>query len=110
MIHNDEGYRKMIHSTAWLKLRRDTLSVHPMCQRCQEEGRLSPATEVHHIVPVDDGLSLEEKRRLMFDPYNLLALCHRCHVMVHTDLGRSGKPRSQRTNAEALKRFKDKFF
>ncbi len=109
MLTHGDDYRKMIHTAAWQKLRRDTLSRCPLCARCQSEGALTPATEVHHIVPVDDGLSMDERRRLMFDPHNLQALCHRCHVLTHVEMGRGGKLRAQRVNASALDAFKKKF-
>lgn len=108
MKHGDD-YRNMIHTAAWQKLRRDVLSSCPLCVRCQEEGVLTPATDVHHIVPVDDAMSMEERRVLMFDRHNLQALCHRCHVLTHTEMGRSGKARTQRVNASALDAFKKKF-
>lgn len=63
------------------------LTAHPACQDCEAEGLLTPATEVHHVVPVDSGRTFEDKRRLAYDPCNLRALCHACHVRVHHELG-----------------------
>lgn len=48
----DKDYIRMIHTARWLRLRRDKLTVQPLCERCEEEGRLAPATEVHHVLPV----------------------------------------------------------
>lgn len=42
-----------------------------------------------HIVPVDYGIDYNEKRRLMYDPDNLCALCHDCHVMTKDGLNAS---------------------
>ena len=105
----DKDYIKMIHTTQWLKLRRDVLTKHPLCESCREAGVLTPAVEVHHIVPVEDGLSKREKERLMFSPSNLRALCHACHAKIHTELGR-GKKHTQRQSKEQLKQFVKKFF
>ncbi|MDY3620167.1 MAG: HNH endonuclease signature motif containing protein [Prevotella sp.] len=80
-----------------------------MCERCREEGRLAPATEVHHIRPVEEGLTLREKEQLMFDPHNLRALCHECHVKTHTEMGRCGKKQAKERAEAHLLRFKERF-
>lgn len=84
-------YRAMINSARWVELRAQVLSVRPLCARCMHEGRETLATEVHHISPVEDGATAEDRRRLMFDATNLQPLCHSCHVAVHVELGRGGK-------------------
>ena len=94
----DETYRKLIHTERWLRLRRDIITAHPLCQRCEEEGRLTPACEVHHIIPAESAINRAEMERLMYDPHNLRALCHDCHVRTHTEMGRvEGKQRSSAT-------------
>ncbi|WP_337571891.1 HNH endonuclease signature motif containing protein [Prevotellamassilia timonensis] len=90
-MSKDKQYIKQIHTRRWLMLRREVLSRHPLCERCQAEGRTRAATEVHHITPVEEGVSPLDKRTLMFDAHNLQALCHECHVRTHTELGRSGR-------------------
>lgn len=99
----------MIHTSQWVRLRRRKLMACPLCERCKEEGRVTVATEVHHVVPVEDGLSMRERARLMFDYHNLRALCHDCHVKTHTELGRSGKAYAIKVAKEKIKRFKDRF-
>lgn len=106
----DKDYQRLIHTDRWLKLRRDKLTTTPLCERCQQQGIVTPATEVHHVTPVEDGLSLAEKRRLMYDPHNLRALCHDCHVQTHVELGRCGRVATKRRNAEQVKNIIDKFF
>lgn len=97
-------YRKWITSAPWLRLRAATLKRHPLCERCQIDGRETPATEVHHRHPVEDGITTSERRALMFDPLNLVALCHDCHIAVHLELGRGGKKGAlRRTDAERRK-------
>jgi len=47
---------------------------HPLCVECQKEGRVTPATDVDHIIPVtgpDDPL--------FWDPNNHQPLCHMHH-------------------------------
>lgn len=106
----DKDYIKLIHTSRWMRLRRDTLTAHPLCERCHSEGYVTPATEVHHRRPVDEGINYNEKYRLMYDPNNLCALCHDCHVKVHTEMGRSGKEATRRRNAEQVRRVIVKFF
>lgn len=105
----DKDYNRMIHTERWLKLRKMKLTDRPLCERCEEEGRIKAAEEVHHIVPVEDGLGHAEKERLMFSPANLKALCHECHVKTHTERGRSGKKHAKTKAAEQLGRFVKKF-
>lgn len=105
----DKDYQKLIHTNRWLRLRRAVLTAHPLCERCLEAGSITPATEVHHHTPVEYGMNYAEKQQLMFDPANLRALCHNCHVEVHIELGRSGKAATKRRNKEQLDRFKQKF-
>ena len=106
----DETYRKLIHTERWLRLRRDVLTAHPLCQRCEEEDRLTPACEVHHIIPAETALNRAEMERLMFDPHNLRALCHDCHVRTHTEMGRGGKEATKQRNAQKVSAVCRKFF
>lgn len=103
-------YQRLIHSGRWLRLRRDILSRHPVCQRCEEEGRLTPACEVHHIVPAETAMTEGEMKALMFDLHNLRALCHDCHVKTHTEMGRSGREATKKRNEEQVRTVVRKFF
>lgn len=105
----DKDYKRMIHTVEWLRLRKAKLSANPLCERCKAEGRITPATEVHHVVPVEDGLSANDKRRLMFDYHNLRSLCHACHVLTHTEMGRSGRPHAKRVQEERARQFASQF-
>ena len=106
----DKDYVRLIHTTRWLQLRRDIITKHPLCEQCQANGYITPSTEVHHVTPVESAVTYREKVRLMFDPTNLRALCHDCHVKVHTDMGRSGKEATKKRNAEQVAQVCKKFF
>lgn len=106
----DKEYNKLIHTNKWLRLRRNVLTKHPICQRCEAEGRLTPATEVHHVRPVEEAFSKVERVQRMYDPHNVRALCHDCHVKTHTELGRSGKEANKKRNAEHVQQVVNKFF
>lgn len=101
----DNDYRRMIHTSRWLRLRRSVLTAHPCCRLCESEGFVTAASEVHHIVPVESASSPWAKEQLMFSPKNLEALCHDCHVRRHKELGRSGKSATRRLRASQLDDF-----
>jgi hypothetical protein len=46
----------------------------------------------------------------MYDAGNLRALCHNCHVLAHTELGRSGKEATKRRTKEQVDDIIDRFF
>ena len=106
----DKDYQKLINTTRWLQLRRYILTAQPLCQRCQAEGRITAATEVHHVRPVEEAIHYSEKRRRMYDPHNLRALCHDCHVKTHTEAGRSGREATKKRNAEQVAQVISRFF
>lgn len=106
----DKIYNRLIHSVRWLRLRRDTLTAHPLCQRCEVEGRITPATEVHHIQPVEEAITTADRMQRMYDPHNLQALCHDCHVRTHTELGRCGREATRRRTEKQVRQVINKFF
>lgn len=106
----DKEYQQLIHTTKWLRLRRDTLTAHPLCQRCEKAGVITAATEVHHVHPVEEAYTKAERTQRMYDPHNLRALCHDCHVKTHTELGRSGKEATRKRNSEHVNEIVKKFF
>jgi 5-methylcytosine-specific restriction protein A len=59
------GYR-------WRQIRNLYISKHPLCENCLKTGVLTPADEVHHIVPIDQGGTHADE--------NLQALCQSCHT------------------------------
>ena len=58
----------------WRRIRERYIAAHPLCEACKGNGRLTPATEVHHKVKIADGGTN--------DPGNLSALCRRCHSRI----------------------------
>lgn len=86
MAHNPD-YRRLINTARWRRLRHSVLEDHPVCERCG----VCAACEVHHRVPVESAPGLRAMERLMFDRGNLQALCRRCHVAAHVEMGRCGR-------------------
>ena len=60
------------YGAAWRKARAYQLRTEPLCRHCATIGRVEPATEVDHVVPIRRGGA-------RLDPANLQALCKRCH-------------------------------
>lgn len=79
-------YRELINTTRWRKLRASKLSAQPLCERCQEAGYVTAASEVHHRRPVEWVKGWQAQSQRMFDMTNLMSLCHQCHVEIHKEL------------------------
>lgn len=66
------------------KLRAEKLSAEPRCEPCLRKGRLSLATTVHHIVPLEQGGE-------PFPPLDgLVPMCEDCHKATHGARPRQG--------------------
>lgn len=102
-------YRRLITSTRWLRLRKTVLSHHPLCANCEANGLYVPATELHHVRPVQTALSVAEAEALCFDAHNVRPLCHDCHVREHIRLGKSGREAAKNRTAEKLRAIRDKY-
>ena len=88
----DPEYIELINCQQWRDVRNAKMvEAKHLCENCLREGKMKPATEVHHIHPVGDALSFEEKKRLCYDPNNLICLCHECHEQIHREMGQRTK-------------------
>ena len=65
----------------WRRMARQQLREHPVCQRCERDGRIIPAEVVHHVNGV-----LHNRARLYVGPF--ASLCKRCHDGVEAILER----------------------
>lgn len=61
------------NTQAWARARVAFLRAHPLCEQCKRDGRLTPSTDVDHIVPHRGDVTLFN------DVNNLQALCRSCH-------------------------------
>ena len=64
-------------SARWMRLRAVFLAENPVCVKCLEGDRITPATIAHHR---QERLACP---RLALDPSNLVALCASCHTTLH---------------------------
>jgi len=63
------------YGSAWRRIRARYVKAHPICERCEQEGRLTPASEVHHLRELSDGGT--------HDFSNLQSLCKGHHSSLH---------------------------
>lgn len=67
------------YGRAWKRIRDRYAAEHPLCERCLEEGRMTPVDEVHHIIPINQGGTHSRD--------NLMSLCRSCHNKIHREIG-----------------------
>lgn len=107
----DANYIKLINTARWRKLRMVKLQSQPLCEceECKEHGRITPATEVHHIEPVEAATTIEQMEIRMFDWYNLMSVSHECHARLHQEMFSHSKANVQKANEKRTQRFIDKY-
>ena len=66
------------YGSEWRRIRDRYIKSHPICEECERVGRLTTASKVHHIKPLSVGGTN--------DQYNLMALCHSCHMKLHGEI------------------------
>ena len=82
-------WNKFYGSKAWHNLRDSKLLDQPLCERCLEKGKITPATCVHHRCVYGSCPSDEERWYWFLNYKNLVSLCDGCHKYIHAtnDLG-----------------------
>lgn len=65
--------RERGYTSAWEKARAAYLMQHPLCKHCDEQGKVTAASVVDHVVPHRGD------RTLFWDSGNWQPLCKRCH-------------------------------
>ena len=102
---NNVHYRKLINSVTWRRLRFRYLQQHPLCERCKEAGKYTPATDVHHVNPIEWATTLEAMTARAYNPTNLMALCPDCHAEIHRELASHSKEAQRNNNKRKTERF-----
>ena len=76
--HYDKYERDPAHAKrygrAWKRIRDRHISAHPVCEQCKAEGKVTPANEVHHVLPLSKGGTHASS--------NLRSLCTSCHRSI----------------------------
>jgi 5-methylcytosine-specific restriction protein A len=76
-------YRKIMGSRRWKELRMEYITDHPLCECCLAKGKTTPATEVHHIIPIEREVTMRKMEELAFSEDNLMSVCFDCHHLLH---------------------------
>lgn len=109
-MSRDRNYQRLLNSKRWRELRADYLKAHPLCERCNREGFVRAAVDVHHRVPVETASkSVQAMERLCFDPHNLEALCVPCHVRTHKEAGSFTRETIKQRADDRLRRWIEKY-
>ena len=75
-----KAFRKMVYaSKRWRHTRLFVLTQHPICVKCTEEMRITPAVDVDHIIPLSKIFFEQLDHELLFDVDNLRGLCKQHH-------------------------------
>ena len=96
-------YQRLLNSKRWKALRVQYLQQQPLCERCQADGRVTAAVDVHHVIPVESAKTVREMEALCFNEapqQRLMALCPACHAAVHKE-ARSHSREEHQARAEA---------
>ena len=94
---------EIYNSREWKELRIAKLrSTNGLCEECMEQGIVTSARCVHHIIPIETARTKDEMRRLALDCglNGLMSLCQSCHAKIHKELG-SNTAKIVRQRAEA---------
>lgn len=67
------------YGRAWERIRSRHIKLHPLCEQCLKHDKLTPAEEVHHILPLSRGGTHDEN--------NLMSLCTSCHSRITAEMG-----------------------
>ena len=108
-MSRNKTYIKHINSKEWKVLRRKKLTEFPVCECCERSGRITVATEVHHMTPVESTSSESQMICLMFNYSNLMSVCHACHSDIHRKMFSHAKAAVKANNKRFTKSFVEKF-
>jgi 5-methylcytosine-specific restriction endonuclease McrA len=86
-MSRNKDYQRLLNSPRWAKVKaivRDRAG--GLCERCKEEGFITPGIDCHHVIPVESGKTLAEMERLCYDwKTNIRLLCVPCHIKTHAE-------------------------
>lgn len=74
---------EIYNTSRWKKLRSAYFMLHPLCEHCLLEEKITPTEEIHHLKPILSGVDRLEMEELAYNPNNLVALCKFHHHQIH---------------------------
>ena len=85
--------RDFYRTRRWKSIRKRVLADHHHeCQDCRARGRLTPATLVHHELPLRDYPEYALTPKLPDGTDQLIPLCDPCHERIETERGNRSGP------------------
>lgn len=72
---------RFYHSPEWQRCRVAYWSSHPICERCNAQGIITPTEIIHHKIHLTPENMYDPEIAFGFD--NLEALCKTCHNKEH---------------------------
>lgn len=108
-MSKDANYIKLINTARWKRLRLKKLQAQPLCECCKGKDKITPATEVHHVTPVESVTTIEQMEILMFDYNNLMSVCSKCHNEIHAEMFSHTKDNIKKANKKRTQRFIDNY-
>lgn len=67
-----KSYKSLYNTKQWYRLRAAQLRDYPLCLFCEQQGKITPATVVDHVIP-------HKGDRDLFFNGELASLCKKCH-------------------------------
>jgi 5-methylcytosine-specific restriction protein A len=89
--HHNNISAQYYNTSQWHKLRDHYIKNHPFCERCEENGKVTLAEQVHHKIEFLKGCTDEERWKLLLDEDNLQSLCSKCHAEIHNERNKQNK-------------------
>jgi 5-methylcytosine-specific restriction endonuclease McrA len=112
-MSRDKRYQKLLNSREWGEVKRMVWQrAGGLCERCKREGiaergipYITPGVDCHHIKPVESAKTVEEMKRLAYDPSNIELLCIPCHIKTHQEMRSHTSEKVKENKARARQRF-----
>ena len=60
----------------WTQLSKRYRRKNPLCERCLDQGKTTPAIDVHH------KLKAKDRPDLLYEWSNLMSVCRSCHIAL----------------------------
>ena len=81
--YNNENHSAVYNTKTWKDLRFLYLTNNPLCEECKKKKIITLANDVHHKIPISEGMTKAQKKVIGYDYNNLKALCKDCHKNEH---------------------------
>ena len=107
-MSRDKNYQRLLNDKRWKRLRAWKLMENPLCELCEQEGKVTAAVDIHHRVPVESASTVYDMERLCYNPLNLMSLCIPHHIALHTAMRSHTKEAVQANKDKALERWKER--